>query len=45
MKKVLIAWLVARSYLAAHVADRERTPIWTFDKAFAKQTKEAKLLA
>lgn len=31
-------------YLAAHVADRERTPIWTFDKAFAKQAKEAKLL-
>ena len=32
-------------YLAAYVADRDRTPIWTFDKAFAKQTKEAKLLA
>lgn len=31
-------------YLAAHVADRERVPIWTFDKAFAKQAKEAKLL-
>lgn len=31
-------------YLAAHVADRDRTPIWTFDKAFANQAVEAKLL-
>ena len=31
-------------YLAAHVADKDRTPIWTFDKAFANQTAEAKLL-
>lgn len=31
-------------YLAAYVADREKTPIWTFDKAFAKQCEEAELL-
>ena len=31
-------------YLAAHVAEKEKAPIWTFDKAFAAQTKEAKLL-
>lgn len=32
-------------YLAAHVADKDRTPIWTFDKAFAKRIDEAKLLS
>ena len=32
-------------YLAAYAAERDRIPIWTFDKAFAKQAKEAKLLA
>ena len=31
-------------YLACHVADVGRKPIWTFDQAFAKQAENAKLL-
>ena len=31
-------------YLACHVAEREKTPLWTFDKALARQTTESQLL-
>ena len=32
-------------YLACHVAGREKTPLWTFDKALARQSTSAELLA